>query len=209
MKLEDFYQIQDLKEQQQELAQAIINTEITNVEDAKKLVANDFQAEKNSAYEGFDPDFDNTEAVENLAQEEITDLDKALEVESIYFDGQSFINNEVEEYEEVSEQLENLIDDAEKIIKIVDDIESKGFTIKYIDHSSKSLSTYLTLPVDELDDFMDEYLPDDSSFELKEDEKYFGVRISDHDSGMRFLKDQFRYIVYPNNYLNLDFNEFY
>lgn len=210
MKLIDFYQIEDLQSQKTAMEESIISLVQSNINQAKEFVENDFVAEHGSAYEGFDPEWDDVEPVKELAKENVTDVDEAIEVERVYFDGQDFINGELDDLKKINEELEDLTDEANKIIKIVEDIENKGFDIVHVTHSNKSLSTYLTLNKSDYDRFMEEYngIADDDEF-VEGDDETFGVRIANHPSGEFWAEESMRSIAYKNNYINIDYDNFF
>lgn len=209
MKLTDFYQIENLQSQKEKLEEPIINLVQCNVDDAKEYIANDYRADKRSAYADFDPVWDDLEEVEAIAKENVSNIDEALEVERTYFDGQDFINGELEDLEKINEELKDLTDQAEKIIKIVEDIEDKDFDIVHIIHSNKSLSTYLILNKTEYDRFMEEYkgTVDNDKF-VERDADTFGVRIASHPSGEFWSKELMQNIKYKDNYVYIDYDKF-
>ncbi|MBU7002100.1 hypothetical protein HPG02_00415 [Pediococcus pentosaceus] len=210
MKLIDFYQIEDLQSQKAAMEESIISLIQDDINQAKKFVENDFVAEPGSAYEGFDPEWDDVEQVKELAKENVTDVDEAIEIERFYFDGQDFINGELDDLEKINEELEDLTDQAEKIIKIVEDIEDKGFDIVHVVHSTKSLSTYLTLNKSDYERFMEEYdgIAEDDEF-VESDDEIFGVRIANHPSGEFWAEGSMKNIAYKNNYINIDYDNFF
>ncbi|TLQ03287.1 hypothetical protein FEZ51_10075 [Pediococcus stilesii] len=203
MKLDDFYQIQDVKSRLSELENQIVATMQGNIDEAKEFVENN----------EFDPEYEDSEesTAKALAKETITDPEDVFGLDSTYYDGQTFILGEEDKYVELKEELESLEDDAEKIIGIYNHIVNMGYHVKEIDHSTKSLSTYLLLPIDELNDFMKDYdgPADDSEFEKDDSNEYFGVRIADHSSGTHFIKSVGMSVSYPNNYINIDFHDFF
>ena len=209
MKLTDFYQIEDLQNQKEKLEESIINLVQSNINEAKELVENDFIADKHSAYADFDSEWDDVEEVKTIAKQSVFDIDEALEVERDYFDGQDFINGELEDLEKINEELNDLTDQAEKIIKIVEDIEVKDFDIVHVTHSNKSLSTYLILNKTEYDRFMEEYdgIVDDEFVESDADT--FGVRIANHPSGEFWSEELMQNIKYKDNYVNIDYDNFF
>lgn len=209
MKLTDFYQIENLQSQKEKLEEPIINLVQSNVDDAKEYIANDYRADKHSAYADFDPVWDDLEEVEAIAKENVSNIDEALEVEKTYFDGQDFINGELEDLEKINEELKDLTDQAEKIIKIVEDIEDKDFDIVHVIHSNKSLSTYLILNKTEYDRFMEEYkgTVDDDKF-VERDADTFCVRIASHPSGEFWSKELMQNIKYKDNYVYIDYDKF-
>lgn len=210
MKLTDFYQIEDLQNQKEKLEESIINLVQSNINEAKELVENDFIADKHSAYADFDSEWDDVEEVKTIANQSVFDIDDALEVERDYFDGQDFINGELEDLEKINEELNDLTDQAEKIIKIVEDIEDKDFDIVHVTHSNKSLSTYLILKKTEYDRFMEEYdgIVDDDEF-VQSDADTFGVRIANHPSGEFWSEELMQNIKYKDNYVNIDYDNFF
>lgn len=210
MKLTDFYQIEDLQNQKEKLEESIINLVQSKINEAKELVENDFIADKHSAYADFDSEWDDVEEVKTIAKQSVFDIDEALEVERDYFDGQDFINGELEDLEKINEELNDLADQAEKIIKIVEDIEVEGFNIVHVTHSNKSLSTYLILNKTEYDCFMEEYggIVDDDEF-VESDADTFGVRIANHPSGEFWSEELIKNIKYKDNYVNIDYDNFF
>lgn len=209
MKLTDFYQIEDLQNQKEKLEESIINLVQSNINEAKELVENDFIADKHSAYADFDSEWDDVEEVKIIAKQSVFDIDEALEVERDYFDGQDFINGELEDLEKINEELNDLTDQAKKIIKIVEDIEVKDFDIVHVTHSNKSLSTYLILNKTEYDRFMEEYdgIVDDGFVESDADT--FGVRIANHPSGAFWSEELMQNIKYKDNYVSIDYDNFF
>ncbi len=113
------------------------------------------------------------------------------------------------EMRELEEEKADLEFDLKKVFKIINEIE-QFVTINNIEASRKSISTYVAIPMDQYEKFMEAFdgVADIDNYTRGENEKQFGVRISDHESGSHYVEALDRSFNYDSDYINIDINNF-
>ncbi len=113
------------------------------------------------------------------------------------------------EMRELEEEKADLEFDLKKVFKIINEIK-QVVTVSSVEASHRSISTYLAIPMDQYEKFMEAFdgVADIDNYTRGENEKQFGVRISDHESGSHYVEALDRSFNYDSDYINIDINRY-